>query len=166
MDPKLIDGDERYGTFAALSYCWGGDVDFKLTSVTEGSFRAGRPLGQFPATLRDAIRTTQALGTGYIWIDALCIFQDSAQDWAQEASRMREVYKGATVTIAAACASSASQGIFRPRPVPAHPRCWLDWKNRDRVAPKVFLRPGSEIWDERVHQSVLNNRGWVLQKTL
>ncbi|KAI0376804.1 HET-domain-containing protein [Hypomontagnella monticulosa] len=165
-NPRLIDGGKQHGTFAALSYCWGGDTDFKLTKATEQSFRDGIPLSQFPATLHDAIQIIKALGIRYIWIDALCIIQDSALDWAQEAARMREVYRGAVVTIAAACASKTSEGIFRERFVPTHPRCWLDWKNGDKQKSKVFLRPGSELWDERMHQSVLNTRGWVLQETL
>ncbi|KAL7621895.1 hypothetical protein AAE478_007395 [Parahypoxylon ruwenzoriense] len=166
VNPKLVDSGGQHGTFTALSYCWGGDVDFKLTTDTEQWFRKGMPLYQFPATLRDAIHITRALGIRYIWIDALCILQDSAQDWAQEASRMHEVYKGAVVTIAAACASKTSDGIFRERLAPTHPRCWLDWRNGDDAASKVFLRPGSELWDERMHQSILHTRGWVLQETL
>ncbi|KAI1391813.1 HET-domain-containing protein [Hypoxylon trugodes] len=166
-NPKLVDGKGRCGTFVALSYCWGGDSDFKLTAASEQSFREGRPLGEFPATLRDAIHVAKALGVRYIWIDALCIIQDSAEDWAQEASRMREVYKGAALTIAAACASKTSEGIFRERSIPPNDsRCWLDWRNGNEIPTKVFLRPGSELWDERMHQSVLNTRSWVLQETL
>ncbi|KAI2615401.1 HET-domain-containing protein [Hypoxylon sp. NC1633] len=166
VNPKLVDGNGRHETFTALSYCWGGDSHFILTSATEQALREGCPLDQFPATLRDAINVTKALGIRYIWIDALCIFQDSTQDWAEEASRMREVYSGAVVTIAAASASKTTEGIFRDRMILAHPRCWLDWRNGHKTKPRVFLRPGSELWDERMHQSSLNTRGWVLQETL
>lgn len=165
-NPRLVDGSGRHGTFAALSYCWGGDVNFTLTSSTEQSFRQGLPLDQFPTTLRDSINVTKALGIRYIWIDALCIIQDSEQDWAQESSRMREIYTGAAVTIAAACSQKTSEGIFRERPATTHPTCWLDWRNGIEPAPKVFLRHGFELWDERMHQSILNARGWVLQETL
>ncbi len=88
-NPRLVDGSGRHGTFAALSYCWGGDVNFTLTISTEQSFSQSLPLAQFPTTLRDSINVTKALGIRYIWIDALCIIQDSEQDWAQESSRMR-----------------------------------------------------------------------------
>ncbi|KAI1778787.1 HET-domain-containing protein [Hypoxylon cercidicola] len=164
--PRLVDGNGGHGTFAALSYCWGGDTDFTLTRATEQLFRKGRPLDQFPATLRDAINITKALGIRYIWIDALCIIQDSKQDWEQESSRMREVYTGAAVTIAAACSQKTSEGIFRERPATTHPTCWLDWRDGTEPTPKVFLRHGFELWDERMRQSVLNTRGWVLQETL
>ncbi|KAI1472184.1 HET-domain-containing protein [Daldinia caldariorum] len=165
-NPKLVDGGGKHETFAALSYCWGGDSEFILTGASEQLFRQGRPLSNFPATIRDAISITKAPGIRYIWIDALCIIQDSREDWAQEASRMRDVYRGAVVTIAAACAAKTTEGIFRERAVSTHPECWLNWKNGDSNPPKVFLRLGSELWDERMHQSVLNTRGWVLQETL
>ncbi|KAI1868465.1 uncharacterized protein JN550_006381 [Neoarthrinium moseri] len=166
VNPALVDGGGHNDTYVALSYCWGGDGDFRLTGATEQSFRQGLPLSQFPPTFRDAIVATKALGFRYIWIDALCIIQDSPHDWEVEASRMREVYRGAVVTIAAACASRTGEGIFRGRPQAAYPRCWLEWRNGDQSTPKVFLRPGTELWDQKMRQSVLNTRGWVLQETL
>ncbi|ETS86456.1 hypothetical protein PFICI_00284 [Pestalotiopsis fici W106-1] len=165
-DPKLVDGGGRRDVYAALSYCWGGHSDFTLTTATEQSFRAGLPLNDFPPTLRHAILIVKALGIRYIWIDALCIIQDSAQDWASEASRMRHVYTGAVVTIAAACASTTGEGIFRDRTQGNYPQCWLDWTNGATPAPKVFLRPGTELWDDKMHLGALNTRGWVLQETL
>ncbi|KAK5637170.1 hypothetical protein RRF57_012882 [Xylaria bambusicola] len=166
VNPKLVNGNERREVYVALSYCWGGETAFTLTSTTEQSFRAGQHLDQFPATLRDAIIITRALGIRYIWIDALCIFQDSDQDWAQEAGRMRAVYQGAVVTLAAACASNAHEGILRERQESTLPQCCLDWRADDATTAKVFLRSGSELWDENFHQSILNTRGWTLQETL
>lgn len=139
---------------------------FKLTKAREAQFRAGRPLADFPATLRDAITITRALGIRYIWIDALCIIQDSTEDWTREAARMCGVYRGAVVTIAASCAARTVEGIFRNRRVPSETRCWLDWRNGDEPPPKVFLRPGAELSDHKMNQNVLSSRGWVLQETL
>jgi hypothetical protein len=47
---------------------------------------------------------TRELGIRSIWIDALCRFQaqdhpDSRDDWMREAGGMRDVYRGAVVTI-------------------------------------------------------------------
>lgn len=165
-NPKLVNGDGGREPYVALSYCWGCETAFTLTSTTEQSFRTGKPLEQFPATLRDAIIITRALGIRYVWIDALCIFQDSDQDWAQEAARMRDVYQGAVVTLAAACASNTHEGILREREDSTTPQCWLDWKADGTTTARVFLRSGSELWDENFRQSILNTRGWILQETL
>jgi hypothetical protein len=41
---------------------------------------------------QDAISVTRALGIRYLWIDALCILQDSVKDWEQESANMAAVY--------------------------------------------------------------------------
>ncbi|KAI0193126.1 HET-domain-containing protein [Astrocystis sublimbata] len=159
--PKVVDSEGRSGLYTALSYRWGSETDFQLTCATEHSFREGRPLDQFPATLRDAVIVTRALGIRYLWVDAVCIFQDSHLDWAQEASRMCLVYTGAAVTIAASCASDTNAGFLREREKPPIPMCWLDWKVNGTITGRVFLRP-----EFRAIPGVLDGRGWVLQETL
>lgn len=165
-NPKLVDGAGRQDTFAALSYCWGGDTTFKLTKDTEAQFRAGRPIADFPATLRDAIAITNSLGISYLWIDALCIIQDSTSDWAYKSARMCDIYRGAVVTIAAACAAKTVEGIFHDRRAPASPRCWLPWLGGEKSNTRVFLRPSSEISNSKLNQNTLSPRGWILQETL
>jgi len=113
--PKLITTQGRIDTWIALSYCWGGDSKFIHNDGTVSSLEAGIPLKDYPPTLRDAIIITRALSINYIWIDALCIKQDSPQDWAAEAAKMREVYSGAILTISAANSPSTHSGIFSKR---------------------------------------------------
>ncbi|KAF2838075.1 HET-domain-containing protein [Patellaria atrata CBS 101060] len=160
----LVDGEGRREGFAALSYCWGPDRDLILTKDTEASLRAGLELDKFPLTLRHAIVAAHKLRLRYIWIDAICIQQDSAEDWAREAAKMRNVYKGSVVTIAAASASRASEGMFRPRASTSY--CYLPWLNGEDPPRKVFLRPPSEIWDATLNSSILNTRAWCLQECL
>ncbi|KAF2877163.1 heterokaryon incompatibility protein-domain-containing protein, partial [Massariosphaeria phaeospora] len=164
-NPKVVDGKGISEQYAALSYCWGGNTDFKMTQDTQAMLRKGVPLADFPATLRDSIIVTRKLDISYLWIDALCIVQDSTEDWAYEAARMRNVYKGAIVTIAAAAAPKSTAGFFQHRQQ-SPMTCSLEWRNGDPTPPTVFLRPGSEIWDETMRSSILNTRGWTLQETL
>ena len=42
--------------------------------------------------LQDAIKLTRYLGMKYIWINSLCIIQDSAQDWEKEPAKMSGHY--------------------------------------------------------------------------
>ncbi|KAF1998634.1 HET-domain-containing protein [Amniculicola lignicola CBS 123094] len=163
--PRLVDGQGRTEKFAALSYCWGGERILCLTTTTQDDLRAGLPLDRFPGTLRDAIVVTHHLGLRYLWIDALCIQQDSTEDWNREAMKMRDVYKGAVVTIAAASSSKSSDGIFRHRGFSAA-HCEIPWPNGDTPQPTVFLRPGSEIWDDPARSSLMHTRGWTLQESL
>jgi hypothetical protein len=166
--PRLLATRDHFGTWIALSYCWGGNSPFVLNKNTEKDLIRGVPLSNFPRTLRDAIIITRHLGIKYLWIDALCIQQDSAEDWASEAAKMREVYAGALLTIAAAHSPSTNSGIFSKRKSPDY-RVSLEWTseiNHTKAACKVYLRPGSELWDNTLQLSPLMNRGWTLQEGL
>lgn len=114
-DPFLYITRGEIGSWAALSYCWGGDSQFALTKGSFGDLQKGRPLQWFPKTLRDAIVITRSLGVKYLWIDALCIFQDSWVDWTTEAAKMGDIYRFALVTIAATASPSVNTGILGPR---------------------------------------------------
>ena len=65
-----------------------------------------------PQTFKDAIWITRRLGYQYIWIDSLCIIQDSAEDWEAESKKMAAIYQNATATISADAADGDHQGIF------------------------------------------------------
>lgn len=65
-----------------------------------------------PQNFQDAICMTRALGFRYIWIDSLCIIQDSADDWAREGSQMDKIYKFARLTLAATSASTSEDGFL------------------------------------------------------
>ncbi|KAJ0107049.1 hypothetical protein J7T55_006927 [Diaporthe amygdali] len=105
--------------YTALSYCWGSKANqkehFLTTKSNIGSRRSGFALCDLPNTLRDAVRTTRALGIRYIWIDALCIIQDDPEDWSKESSRMGQIYSHACLTIAATTSKSSFDGFLLNR---------------------------------------------------
>ena len=70
-----------------------------------------------PKTIRDAISVTRNLGIHFLWIDALCIVQDSlnGEDWHIESAKMSEVYSNAFVTISAEIARDANAGFLLQR---------------------------------------------------
>ena len=68
------------GRYAALSHRWGGKNPLKTMRANLDQHKQEIPLGRLPQTFQDAIRLTRQLGLGYIWIDSLCIIQDSPQD--------------------------------------------------------------------------------------
>jgi Heterokaryon incompatibility protein (HET) len=95
----------------ALSHCWGGSTPVMTTIANIDKFRNRIP-PPLPKTFADAVEVTRALGIQYLWIDSLCIIQDSPGDWSNEASLMASVYSSAYVTIAADAASNSSQGFL------------------------------------------------------
>ena len=70
------------------------------------------PLSLFPKTFHDAIQITRQLGIRYLWINSLCIIQDSKEDWAIEAAAMGGVFKNSYVTIVADKGRDTNGGCF------------------------------------------------------
>ena len=71
--------------------------------------------------LQDAVVVTRLLGLRYLWIDSLCIIQDSKSDWEEEGSKMDQVYKNAYVTLAATSATTSHDGFLQRTPAPENP---------------------------------------------
>ena len=78
--PRLLVTGGVPGRYVALSYCWGRDASLTLKHANFEQFKVGIALSNFPRTLRDAVVVTRAMGLRYLWIDAVCIIQDSAED--------------------------------------------------------------------------------------
>ncbi|KAK2605646.1 hypothetical protein N8I77_008470 [Diaporthe amygdali] len=101
------------GQYTALSYCWGGNQPLKTTCANINDLKAGQLLlSHLPQTLVDAVHVTRSLGIQYLWVDALCIIQDSIEDWEKEAEQMAIIYEKAYLVIAASSSSSAKQGFL------------------------------------------------------
>lgn len=161
----LVDGQAHSGPYAALSYCWGGERELVLEDATKDAFENGLGMESLPPTLRDAVRVTQSLGVQFLWIDAMCIFQDSKEDWAKEASQMDAVYRGSFVTIEAASASKPSEGFLGER-VSSKPYVELEWRPFATAPASVQLRPIHDIAEMQLIATKVFSRGWTLQERL
>lgn len=80
-DPYLYTSAGGNGAYISLSYCWGGDVECKLTSTNLEDYQKRIDLAGLPQTFKDAMYITHLLNYRYLWIDALCIVQDDNSDW-------------------------------------------------------------------------------------
>jgi hypothetical protein len=108
-----ITGRHEKMTYLALSYCWGGDQKVTTTSRNLGSNLISIPKSSLDLTIQDAISMTRKLGFHYLWVDSLCIIQDDADDKEKEIQVMDEIYRNATLTIAAAATKSVREGFLR-----------------------------------------------------
>jgi hypothetical protein len=150
--------------YATLSYCWGTGSYLKLTRKTEAQLRIDIPISQLPKSCRDAIDICCYLGIEYLWIDALCIVQDSDEDWIHEVKSMCSVYRNCMVTIAASGAQESSEGCFAYRNPLMTADCSL---GSDEHGAQYVARP--EIKDRyraNIDGSALNRRGWAFQERL
>ncbi|KFZ16585.1 hypothetical protein V501_02154 [Pseudogymnoascus sp. VKM F-4519 (FW-2642)] len=114
---QLIEPKGVRAIYLALSYCWGPvSSDTYLTDAsTYETRKAGIQLDDLPLLFQDIIACARALGIQYIWVDRLCIIQGSDADFKTQAPKMGDIYGNATVTIAAASASSEQDRIMVER---------------------------------------------------
>ncbi|KAI0129900.1 heterokaryon incompatibility protein-domain-containing protein [Xylariales sp. AK1849] len=114
---KLVDaGDVSTGIqYATLSYCWGGDQKLKLTKKTFDQFTQGISFESLPMTLKDAVKVASKFNITYLWIDALCMIQDDAEDMGRELATMAKIYECAWLTISASRAKSVEEGFLQKR---------------------------------------------------
>jgi hypothetical protein len=160
------------GVYAALSYCWGSSVPFVTTFNNLENRQKAIPIEDMPATIRDAVLFTRLLQIPYLWVDALCIIQDSTQDWAQQSAKMATIYSNALVTLAALDSTSTADGFLISRNINLpHPQIEVQievdhgggaYTNKG----KVLLRPQYQFHDIFNRPSYLHARAWCLQECL
>ncbi|TLD26360.1 hypothetical protein PspLS_05163, partial [Pyricularia sp. CBS 133598] len=151
--------------YATLSYCWGKEQFYKLTPSRLRPFMEHVPADALPKTFQDAVRLAQALDIQYIWIDALCIIQeeDDNVDWLQECVRMRSVYGGSYINIAASCAKSVNEGCFL---TPEGFRGGFMAKVQDPEKSRVCAFYAMDVYEESTLYTHLASRAWTLQERL
>lgn len=98
--------------YAVLSHCWGGSCPLTTTSVNIEDHYRCLPVDKLPLTFRDAIHASRSLGYNYLWIDSLCIIQDSREDWAAESVKMAGIYERADICISADAALNCYTGFL------------------------------------------------------
>lgn len=114
---------ETHGTmreeFACLSYCWGNSKTQTQTGETTLANLSEQlqaiPVDSLPKTIIDAIHLCYKLGFRFLWIDRLCIIQDDARDWENEASRMCDIYSRSALTITVPRCIRSSQSFLKKR---------------------------------------------------
>jgi Heterokaryon incompatibility protein (HET) len=159
----------REGRYITLSHCWGGLEVIKLLTSNLTELQDGISLSRLPKTFQDAVAITKWLGVKYIWIDSLCILQDSPEDWLQESSRMRDVYGYSLCTIAATGAEDASVGCFQDRnPDLVRPiRVRANWETgRTPYLPGKLTCVNAYLWKTGIDRSPLSKRAWAFQERL
>ncbi|KAK0702060.1 heterokaryon incompatibility protein-domain-containing protein, partial [Lasiosphaeria miniovina] len=144
---RLVNGLNRHGPYVTLSHAWGRSRVITTTASTIQQRRDGISLSELSQTFRDAVTVARKLLVRYLWIDSLCIIQDSAEDWPIEAAKMGQYYSNSLLTISAVSAPGGDHGIFCSRnphvltPCPTHrPPLWQRaWVMQERVLPPRLL---------------------------
>jgi len=177
--------------YATLSHCW-GDIKGKIMLKSENlaAFQKELPDLQCLQTFQHAVIAAKNLGFQYIWIDSLCIIQDSETDWLKEASLMSSVYKYSTLTITATSAKDDTEGCFFNRDIKNYfptrisveagngngrrqyarrARSNVNKSDNPTAKQPLTFEVGyfsSYDWKSDVQESSVNTRSWVLQEVV
>ncbi|GAP85733.2 putative HET-domain-containing protein [Rosellinia necatrix] len=171
--PILVETGNARGSYVALSYVWGEPQQHSLTSSNITSYLGGIDSSILPQTIKDAVLLCHHLKCQYLWIDSLCILQDSDEDKMQEIARMRSIYRDSYFTIVAANANKVSQGFLLPRAPLSPPATLLSIQLPDGQGIGTFYF--ALIWKDGVGTGVdgeqydakiepVNSRAWCYQE--
>ena len=163
-EPRLLVTSGMQGRYAALSYCWGSGLYGELNQSNLPDYTKRLDLESIPQALRDAITVAKSLSIPYLWIDALCIIQDSEHDKEHEISMMERVYKDALLTITVASSDSATKSFLEPRG-----QLTASFDLPFRLSESQFGTISVGKLDDMEYEESsepINKRAWTLQESL
>ncbi|KAF8856288.1 HET-domain-containing protein [Acephala macrosclerotiorum] len=153
-----------YEPYVALSYVWGLTKNYttEISNIRihqqQGSLETF--LDEIPKVIRDAMDLVRRLGLRYLWVDSLCIVQNSKRSWTLNARMMNVIYGNAHLTICAADGADAWFGL-RALDTSGHSTT----QHIAECAPGVRLMV-SQLAETGINASVWNTRAWTFQERL
>jgi hypothetical protein len=156
-DPFLLQTSGERAKYITLSYRWGNCRQFTLLSDNLEDRQHSIPLSEMPQTYKDVVILARELGFSYLWIDALCIIQDSEEDCLQQLSKMAGIYGNSTLTVAAIGSIDAADGCTPCRNKLAMNDC--------RISNQRVVSRESRSHTRLLEQGSIHDRGWCFQET-
>lgn len=161
---KCIVQPKTHVKYCALSYVWGTveqpllESSNRLKSESRNFLKAL----DLPRTILDAMALCREIGCRFLWVDSLCIVQDSEDDKHRQISSMADVYSQSFLAIVAATGNDSNAGL-------------APYGSRGRTSNIPYLiRKSSngsfvasfspQIAAQEIAKSVWASRGWTLQE--
>jgi hypothetical protein len=138
-----------------LGHCGGQRQPLQLTTLNFESFQSSISFDLLPRTFKHAITVARHLKVKYLWVDCLCIIQDSGLDWQSEVGLMEDVYSNSYLNIAASNASDSNGGLFVTRDPYITQPIVVDQKWENVEQWRLALQDPS-FWKTRIDLAPLN----------
>lgn len=162
---RLVESSAVTGPYATLSYCWGSAKPLSTTKANLSARLHHIPEHSLPVVFRQAVQLARNLDIPYIWIDSLCIIQDSVEDWEAESQRMWLYYENGSVNFAAGTSDNPDtpftkhiQDKWCPITVKVH-----DWQGRPSL---INTRRMPWLMDSNRDLGAMFTRAWTFQESL
>ncbi|KAK7714339.1 hypothetical protein SLS64_004439, partial [Diaporthe eres] len=148
-----------------------GAQRLKLVSSNLADLERGFLLNDLSQTIREAVQVTREMGVRYLWVDSICIVQDSVDDWESEAVRMSDVYGSSYCTIMATDGRDSDAGLFRPRADSVVRSTWYEVWYEEQTSPTVFMKEmlleaegEMSFYTRRLDDAPAAKRAWIFQE--
>lgn len=153
--------------YVTLSYRWAVSTPY-LTTTTSNiadlqiDNSLTRQFQSLPPTIRDTIDCVRELGETFLWVDALCIIQDSPEDKEKLIRQMDQIYMNSLVTIISA--TSNGPHLLETSGLPGY-----------RTRDKMFLQDTARVQgldicttytdvDITIMETSWRHRAWTFQE--
>ena len=168
-DARIVPG-HTVSQYTALSYAWNSDEvnaqppqagrlllkQSNLFEFQKPGYLNGIAELHLPQVIKDAIDVVRKLGERFLWVDCLCIVQDSKRTRAQ-VEHMDEIYSGAYFTIIAA----TSSGLLDMR---------KNTNKQKMPTHTLFGQSGVKSYIEDLYKTLFDSkwatRGWTFQEQI
>jgi hypothetical protein len=160
-EPHLVDSSLIPGlssNYATLSHCWGQVERTTTTTNSLAKMKECIPISSLSPTFRDAVLVANTFNIRYLWIDSLCIVQDSLEDWTRESTKMAGIFANSFLTIAGPSSTNSQEGFLMKRSSGLH------YVQLDDPVSHLHLRKRLKSFKEEIQNSSLNRRAWVFQE--
>ena len=151
--------------YFALSYMWG--------DASQQSYDLGDVLDQVCQTIEDVIEVTKRVGVNYLWVDSICINQESESHKESQIPLMGSIYNGSWATIVTLSRSDASFGLCRVNPLKIKSSHANDETYHILRSKQIVRNIRGERFvttlptlDQQIRKSRWRYRGWTLQEAL
>ena len=163
---RLVSGQNGLDLYAALSYCWGPVQPGVTNSQNFERRRMSIDTQSLSSSIQNAVWITRQLGLSYLWVDAICIIQDSLEDKVHQLETMAAVYQHSHVTIIATSSESASRGFLNDRKAPLFPKHILPFWTSDKRLTSIGCHRTEELERKPPEFEPLERRAWAFQEDL
>ncbi|KAH8655462.1 heterokaryon incompatibility protein-domain-containing protein [Xylariales sp. PMI_506] len=158
---RLVESGTAHAEYATLSYCWGGEQWLQTTNANLRNMLGNIPYDALPIAFQQAIQVSRKLGIGYLWIDSLCIIQDSQDDWERESYSVAEYYENSILNLWLASTSNPKEPFLGERASTWRPKTLTipDGEGQHQILARRVTEDYSTV-------DILFSRAWAWQEAV
>jgi hypothetical protein len=139
----------------------------KLLTTNIDAFRETIPFIYLVRKFGEVMDLATSIGMRYVWIDTLCIIQDSREDWRKEAGRIAALYQNATINFARV-GSSATDVCLKSRNVLGLSRACFSVEHPEPGLIPLYLSRSNALvgrmFSLAKERPPVLKRGWIWQE--